>query len=186
MSGSGWMERPERAAAAPGAQPRANGCSGAAHGGLRNGYVRGLPAPDTQVSAPGASCRPGAAGSGAREEVDGRGEGGQGSARLGSSGRAGQRLCAGLGSERAEGSRRAEGRAGGLWRSPRKFGSRIPGGDLEPGGSAGNGGRAAARVWDAWLSGLAVPVPLGFCGFKLESRSCVTGPCFSRKRQLVP
>lgn len=67
VSGSGGMERPERAAAALGAQPRANGCSGAAHGGLRNGYVRGLPAPDTQVSAAGAFCRPGAAGSGARE-----------------------------------------------------------------------------------------------------------------------
>lgn len=59
------MERPERAAAALGAQPRANGCSGAAHGALRNGYVRGLPAPDTQVCAAGALGRPGGAGTGA-------------------------------------------------------------------------------------------------------------------------
>lgn len=45
------MERPGRAAL--GAQPRANGC-GAAHGALRNGFVRGLPG--TQVgAAPGAA-----------------------------------------------------------------------------------------------------------------------------------
>lgn len=57
-SGAGGMEGSERAAAAPGAQPRANGCSGAAHGALRNGYVRGLPAPHTQVCAAGASATP--------------------------------------------------------------------------------------------------------------------------------
>ncbi|XP_064006707.1 serine palmitoyltransferase 2 isoform X5 [Pogoniulus pusillus] len=44
------MEGSERAAAAPGAQPRANGCSGTAHGALRNGYVRGLSAPGTQMN----------------------------------------------------------------------------------------------------------------------------------------
>lgn len=47
----------ERHAAALGAQPRANGCSGGAHGALRNGYVRGLSAPDTQVCAAGALRR---------------------------------------------------------------------------------------------------------------------------------
>lgn len=157
MSGSGGMERPERAAAAPGAQPRANGCSGAAHGGLRNGYVRGLPAADTQVSAPGVSCRPGAAGSDAREEVDGRGRERGGRAAPGSGVRGGRGSASVLDSERAEGSRRAEGRAGGLRRSPAEVRVSQPGSGPEPGGPAGNGGRAAAHVWDAWPSGLAVP-----------------------------
>lgn len=116
-----------------------------------------------------------------------RGRWGGSSARLGGVGRTGQRLRAGLGSERAEGSRRASGWAGGsCGGAPRKFGSLSPGGGLEPGGPAGNSGRAAPPVWDAWLSGLAVPVLLDFCGFKLESRCRVTGPCFNRKQKLVP
>lgn len=73
------MEGPERAAAALGAQLRANGCSGPAHGGLRNGYVRGLPAPDTQVRAAVTLRRPGGAG------AEGRGRRGA-AARLGGSG----------------------------------------------------------------------------------------------------
>lgn len=71
-SRTGRMEQPEGAAAALGAQPRANGCSGAAHGGLRNGYVRGLPAPNTQVCAAGALRPPGRASTGAEGRGGGR------------------------------------------------------------------------------------------------------------------
>lgn len=159
MSGSGGMERPERAAAAPGAQPRANGCSGAAHGGLRNGYVRGLPAADTQVSAPGVSCRPGAAGSDAREEVDGRGRERGGRAAPGSEFGAGEAAppCWTLSGPKAAGGPRGE--LGGCGGAPRKFGSRSPvvarspvtaAGPLPMSGMPGHPGwpsRAAGFLW---------------------------------------